>query len=65
MWLARCGPGPGAVVPVECAGLEECVEKPTADLLRKMRSVLSTPQPLEWQGAPLTFRKESLRVISL
>lgn len=65
IWLARCRPDIGATVPVEHARSEEHVEKLTADLQRKMGSVLSTPQLLECRRTPITFHKESLQMISL
>ena len=42
-------------------GSEEHVEKQASDLLRKMRSIHSTPPLMERQRTPTLFHKESLR----
>lgn len=47
------------------AGSEERVEKRTSDLLRKMRSVLSTPPLMEHQRTPTSFHKESCHDLTL
>lgn len=64
MWPAQGRPSIGAMVAAERASSEEHVEKLTADL-RKMQSVLSTPQLLECQRTLVTFPKESLQMILL